>query len=93
MTWQGELTLAAERGLLHFQEFSEPVDILLVAGNQPDDNTEINNSTHQDSSPRIGCEAFTGSLLVLPDVLEWENYMAVDSKKDRKEEHGSLEIT
>lgn len=92
MEWQSQLTLTGERGLLHFQEFSEPVDILLVAGNQPDDTIEINSSTNQDSSPRIVCEAFTSPSPVLIDVLEWESYIAVDSKKDRKDKDEGLKI-
>lgn len=75
MEWQSQLTLTGERGLLHFQEFREPVDIFLVARNQPDDTTEINSSTNQDSSPGIVCEAFTSPSPVLLDVLEWEMYL------------------
>ena len=38
-----------------YQEFGKLVDITLVAGDQPGYTTEINNSTNQDPSSRVGC--------------------------------------
>ena len=38
-----------------YQEFGKLLDITLVAGDQPGYTTEINNSTNQDPSSRVGC--------------------------------------
>lgn len=38
-----------------YQEFGKSVDITLVAEDPPGYTTEINNSTNQDPSSRVGC--------------------------------------